>query len=88
MRRLIILSALLSSVALGGSASAWPEYQDVRKAGGGAEFDTANNYCSQKTGDRYGETRAHKTCMLSQGWRSEHCPYRVSEDSLRDCKPD
>ena len=88
MRWIIILSVLLSSAALGGKACAWPEYQDVRKAGSGAEFDTANNYCSQKTGDRYGETRAHKTCMLGQGWRSEHCPYRVSEDSLRDCRPD
>jgi hypothetical protein len=87
MKRAIILAVLLS-MALQGQARAWPEYQDIRKPGGGMDFDTANTACSQKTGDRYGETRAHKTCMLGHGWRSQHCPYRVSQDSLRDCRPD
>jgi hypothetical protein len=91
MKRIIIMATLLLSAVLNGEAGAVPEYEDISKPGRGMDFDTANNDCTQKTGDRYGETRAHKKCMLSHGWRSEKCPGLVTEDAynnFRGCRPD
>jgi hypothetical protein len=87
MKRTIIMAILLLSAVLDQAAAA-PEYDDVRKPGRGMDFDAANNDCTQKTGDRYGETRAHKKCMLSHGWRSMYCPKLVTEGDWTGCRRD